>query len=134
MVNGARRGGKLHPGSCHTLHTLGAVELFRSARGDGEVIPGLAAAGLDVLGEEHDLPDVVGVVGDLAGDGEDDGVGLPADVDGLFEVAVAQDVEGGEDGGPAPVPQGDDPVAGDDLFGELIVAVTRGPFAVAAEE
>src|SRR5512146_912632 len=81
------------------------VELLRLAFWDAETFPSRA---LEVLGEEDDLADVVGVVKTLAVDGLEHGMGFVANDDDTTDVGGCERIDGPENNLPAGVAPGDD--------------------------
>ena len=76
-----------------------------------------------MLGQQDDLPRMVGVVGELSVDGLHDGMGLATDVHRPTQVAVSQGLDRREDGAPAVLPHRRDRLAGTGRAHELRVAI-----------
>ena len=107
------------------------VEGVGGAGRDGEVLPVLLSK---VFGDEGDLACMPGVVGGLAVDGFEDGVGFGADGDDSGEVGIGEGGEGGKEGCPAGGVEGEELWAGKAAVCEFGFAVARGLFAVGGEE
>ena len=82
---------------------LGHLVLRRLPLGDAERSPPRTD---EVFGQEHDLADVVGVMGELTLDRLEDGVWFAADDDRASEVGRGERLERGKQGAPIPPPSG----------------------------
>src|SRR3954469_11120745 len=74
------------------------------------------------------------VVGDLAGNGTGDGIGLGADVDGALEIAWLERADGGRHVRPARLPERHQIRTRNDRLGELSLTVSAGLFTVGRKE
>ena len=107
------------------------VEGFGLPARDAQRLP---VGGLEVLGEEDDLADVLAVVRELSVDGLDDGVRLAADDDVAHQVVGPQLRERVEEEAPAGLPVLLDGAAVFALDKEFGVASAVGLLAVARQE